>query len=148
MDANEVVNKFMDGLERGQVESLQFLVADDFQFVLPNASYPIGKFQIFMFIAVFRAAFPDLKYNLVNLGPGSEDDTIKGTIQITGTHSTTVEIPGFPPIPPTHKALSFPEVKIEFTEEIGQISELKIEEVPGGSIMDFLKIAGVQLPGF
>src|SRR5439155_9578242 len=105
---------------------------------------PVGKYEFLAMQSAFQRAFPDWKFNLHDAE--EQGDIVTGAVQITGTHTEALVLPGMPPIPATHKNISLPEEHMEFVFKGDQIASLASDNVPGGGIAGVLQQIGVPIP--
>src|SRR5207248_6764420 len=94
--------------------------------------------------SAFQRAFPDWKFNLHEAE--EQGDIVTGAVQITGTHTQDLVLPGMPPIPATHKKVSLPEEHLVFTFKGDRIASLASDNVPGGGVAGVLQQIGVPIP--
>jgi hypothetical protein len=144
MSAVNLVQNLMSGLEAGNYDQVSAIFSDDFRLNL-KTPFQVGRMEILGFLGVFKNALPDLAFNFSNAR--EEEGKVKGTVQPSGTHSKDVILPGMPPIPATGKVINLPPFAVEFTIKDNQVSEMKIDEVQGGSFATLMQKLGLNFPG-
>jgi predicted ester cyclase len=107
MDARQITQAFTDALNAGDLDTVSELISDNFVFS-GGSPEPIGKQQWLGMSYALYAAFPDLQYNL--RVTGVEGNTVMGTSQLTGTHTSDLDLTamGLGVIPATGKSISLP----------------------------------------
>lgn len=144
MNEMNVVHDLMSGLDTGDLDKVSSLISDDFRFYLP-LPYPIEKLHIMGFLGTFKKAFPDWSYNFSNASV--ETGHVRGTVKPGGTHSNDGSLPGMPPVLATGKVITLPEIPVDFTVKNNKISELKIDQMPGGNFSNLMENLGINLKG-
>jgi predicted ester cyclase len=143
MSKTETVKAFSSALEYRDFDKAASYLSDDFTLSGPMPQ-PVGKNEFIGIQSAFQRAFPDWKFNLHEVE--EHDDTVTGAVQITGTHTEDLVLPGMPPIPATHKEVSLPEEHLVYTFEDDKIASLASDNVPGGGAPGVLQQIGVQMP--
>jgi predicted ester cyclase len=143
MSATETVKAFSEALEARDFAKVATYLSDDFTLSGPTPQ-PVGKNEFIAIQSAFMNAFPDWSFNLSHME--EQGDKTNATVQITGTHTQTLAVPGLPPIPATGKKVSLPEEHLVFTFKADKIANLSSDEVPGGGIAGVLQQIGVTLP--
>lgn len=145
MNPQELVQDVYSSLEKKQSAHALDILSDDFVFS-GATPVPLNKHQWVGVIEAMIAAMPDWSfgYKLVN----ANGNDVEGTVEITGTQSgeLALPIPGIPRVPATGKKVRLPKEKVELTVRDGQITSLKVENVPNGGVPGILKQLGVALP--
>ncbi len=143
MSATETVKAFSSALEAHDFAKVATYLSDDFVLSGPTPQ-PVGKNEFIGIQSAFMTAFPDWAFNLGSLE--EHGDKVQATVQITGTHTAALVMPGMPPIPATNKKIALPQERLEFTFKHGKIASLASDGVPGGGIPGALQQIGVQMP--
>lgn len=143
MSKTDTVEKFSDALEANDFEKAASYLSDDFTLSGPTPQ-PVGKNEFIAIQSAFMRAFPDWSFNQGT--PQEQGDKVLATIQITGTNTHDLIVPGMPPIPATGKKVSLPIEHMEFIFKGDKIASLSSDGVPGGGIAGVLEQIGVQLP--
>jgi uncharacterized protein (TIGR02246 family)/steroid delta-isomerase-like uncharacterized protein len=106
-----IVDRAWEHFERGQVDQMVELMAEDVEFKMPGAALR-GPKEIRPFLAAWRVAFPDLRHEFID--SVESGDTIGIELHVRGTHTGTLQSPRGE-IPATGKALvweSFDYIKL------------------------------------
>ena len=143
MSKIETVNAFSSALESHDFEKAASYLSDDFTLSGPTPQ-PVGKNEFIAIQSAFMRAIPDWSFN--NHDVQEQGEKVTGAVQITGTHTQELVVPGMPPIPATGKKISLPEEHLEFTFKGNKIASLASDNVPGGGIPGVLQQLGVQMP--
>src|SRR5258708_15269349 len=145
MNAQELVYDVYSSLEKKQSAHALSLLSEDFVFS-GATPVPLNKHQWVGVIEAMIAAMPDWSfgYKLVK----ATGDEVEGTVEITGTQTgdLALPIPGIPRVPATGKKVQLPKESVELTVRNGQITSLKVENLPNGGVPGILKQLGVALP--
>lgn len=145
MDAEKLVRDTLSAMEAGDTAKAGSSMTDDFVFSGP-VPQPIGKAEFLGLQAGLVRAIPDWKFNASNFKV--QGNTVSGTVQITGTHTATLEthIPGIPPVPATGKRIALPQEPFTFTLRNDKIASFEAARVPGGGVPGLLAQIGVSMP--
>ncbi len=128
--------KALDGeISGGDLRKAAGYLADDFQF-LGVAPEPLGKNEALGVWTAMRAALPDFNHNLCDLREAS--NMVYATVEVTGTHTGTLHVPGAPELPATGRAMHNPPERIAITVRNGQVTRWEVEQVPGGGVAGVL----------
>src|SRR5438552_8953767 len=107
MNAQEVTQEVVNRIEAQDFDGALKLLTDDFTFsgAVPQ---PINGQQWIGVHRALGAAMPDLRMNYSGAGDGN--GSVKGTVQLSGTHTAelSVPIPGLPRVPATGKSIKLP----------------------------------------
>src|SRR6266487_1963941 len=106
MSATEIVQDFSAALEAKDLDKAASYLSDDFMLRGPTPQ-PVGKNEFIAIQGAFFQAFPDWSFNQSALQ--EQGDKVISTVQITGTHTAPLVMPGMPPIPATGKKVSLPQ---------------------------------------
>lgn len=145
MGVQEVAESFASAFNSGDFDTVASYLTDDFQFSGPMPQ-PLSAQEWVGTLHGFKAAFPDIKYNLKIVSV--EGNTVKTTTQLTGTHTGDLDLTamGMAVIPPTGKSFSMPEESGETTVEGEKVKALTVDPAEGGGLMGILAQLGVQPP--
>lgn len=141
----EVVKRFADLLESGDVKGLQALMADDFR--AKGATRELTKQQALGYLQTLFTAFPDFRFGFTDFK--EEGDLIYCTGQETGTHKGVLDLNpfGIPiSLPPTGKSFKMPKSRYTFRVAEDKITFYGEEAVQGGGLEGILAQLGVKLP--
>ena len=134
---------YMRGLSSHDVELIGSTFAGDIRFVTPAKT--MAKAEILQFLAALYRGFPDWSYD--HDPPEIRAD---GSIGVKwrqgGTHTATLEFPGFNAVPPTGKKVEIPEHYFYYRVENGALVEIRPDPVPGGAPRGIFEQIGVELP--
>jgi hypothetical protein len=144
MNAQELVQDVYSSLEKKEFQHALTLLSDDFVFS-GATPVPLNKQQWISVIEGMKAAMPDWSFNYKLVKATSS--AIEGTVEITGTQTgeLALPIPGIPRVPATSKKVRLPKEKVELTVRNGQLTSLKVENLPNGGVPGILKQLGVAL---
>jgi len=98
MGALDTVTAFNDALNAQQWGEAARHLTDDFVFAGVTLQ-PVGKREFIAGQQQWAAAAPDWHVTLENLR--AEGGTVRATSHITGTHTNTLSLSGWPPLPAT-----------------------------------------------
>jgi predicted ester cyclase len=111
--------------------------------VLPQAMPAIEAFNM---VSGLNAGFPDLKFEVQQVTVNGDQATVKAKVSGTNTGTLSLPMPGMPPIPPTGKKVSAPDVFI-VTVQGDKVSHFKVDSPADGGIPAMLAQLGVKMPG-
>jgi hypothetical protein len=145
MDAQKLVRDTFTAMEAGDMAKAGGYLTDDFMFSGP-VPQPIGKADFLGLQGALVKAIPDWKFNSSNFKV--QGDTLKGTVQITGTHTETLApiMPGMPPVPATGKRVTLPQEPFTVTIRGDKLASFEAAQVAGGGVPGLLAQIGVALP--
>ena len=145
MDAEKLVRDTLAAMEAGDVAKAGGNMTDDFVFSGP-VPQPIGKAEFLGLQGGLVKAIPDWKFNASNFKV--QGNTVSGTVQITGTHTATLDthIPGMPPVPATGKRIALPQEPFTITLRGDKVASFEAAQVAGGGVPGLLAQIGVALP--
>jgi len=143
LNKRETVQALMDAVQKGDFENAKAMLADDFQFSGPVPE-PINKEAWLGMSASLKAAFPDLDYHFKVIG--AEDDVVRSTTQLSGTHSGSFDLTGMKMgvIPATEKTFSAKLEKTKITVKENKITSWDVEPTDGAGLMAILGQLGVS----
>lgn len=136
----ETIKSFLSSLEWKNFEKAASCLSDNFAFSGP-VPQPLNKSETMAFVQALITAIPNLAFHLQ--ATQVQDDKGSATIQITGTHSGELALPGRPPIPATEAEISLPEEHLEFTFlDDDTISAITTDSGPRGDVAALLQQLG------
>lgn len=139
----KALSDYMRGLATHDVGLIGSTFADDIRFVTPAKT--MAKDEILAFLAALYRGFPDWAYD--HDTPVVRDD---GSIGVKwrqgGTHTATLEFPGFDAYAATGKTVTIPEHYFYYRVEDDALTEIRPDPVPGGAPRGIFEQIGVELP--
>ena len=121
MNAEDIVKKHLDLLNRGELDTMAALFAPDAVDRNPMLPGPLqGREAIRKTAETFRKAFPDLHFRFLNTLTKGDIVVIEGVF--TGTHTGPLEGPNGT-VPPTNRHFELPHVRLCRVNRQGQIAE-------------------------
>ena len=135
MGAADTVKALDAEISGGDLRKVSDYLADDFAFV-GVAPSPLGKPEAIGLWTSIRAALPDFSHNLSNLREAG--NMVYATVEVTGTHTGTLNAPGGLSLPATGRPLRNPVERVAITVRNGKVSEWVVEQVPGGGFAGVL----------
>jgi hypothetical protein len=139
----DVAKEVLTAIEQGDFERFDRQTTADCVVTGPTPE-PLPKHAFIAIQSAVVRSIPDWNFNLSEIH--EEGDTIHVTVKATGTHTAELVIPGLPPIPATNKAIKQPQEHIDLTFTGDKISNITLQQVPGGGIPGLLQQLGVALP--
>jgi predicted ester cyclase len=138
-----VIGRYMDGLKTHDVEQVAGTVADRLAFVTPART--MAKSQFLAFLTALYAGFPDWRYehDPPRLLP---DGMIAVRWRQGGTHTATLNLPGFAAVPATGRTVAIPAHDFFYKVAGDLIVEIRPDPVPGGAPRGIFEQIGVALP--
>jgi hypothetical protein len=137
--------KAVEALEKGDFDTFESLLTDDFLFYssLPT---PLGKRGLIELQRAFGEAIPDWKFNASDYSEA--EGKVTYTIHITGTHTGALHLEqmGIPLVAPTGKQISMPQETVTVTLREDKAARVDIPAVPGGGMEGILVQIGVNVP--
>ena len=134
MSSLETVKALDAQISGGDLGKAADMLADDFKFV-GVAEHSLSKQEAIGLWTAIRAACPDFTHNLHDLREANA--MVYGVVEITGTHTGTLNAPGVS-LPATGRQLHNPPERIAITVRNGKAVEWAIEQVPGGGFAGIL----------
>jgi ketosteroid isomerase-like protein len=143
MDTKELAQSFVDAYNAGDMAKIASYLADDFTFSGPVPE-PIGSKEWLGLHSIFKAAFPDISYNLHVVSV--EGNVVTTTSQLKGTHTGSLDLSamGMSVFPPTGKSFSNPEESGKALIENGKVKSVHIESRADSGISGMLTQLGLQ----
>lgn len=143
----KIVRDLLAAWESCDLGETASLLADNFR-LTGMTPKPLNKEAFLIFQRVHNEAFPDWKFNIIELE--TLNNEVYVTIRIRATHSGVFDVARLgipvPPIQPTGKTRSWPVEYMTFTVKNGQITSLEVDAGPGGELIGSLEWLGVRLP--
>ena len=134
---------YMHGLATHDVDLIGSTFAPDIRFVTPAKT--MLKEEILAFLAALYRGFPDWHYD--HDPPVIRDD---GSIGVNwrqgGTHTGTLEFPGFDACTATQCSVTIPEHFFYYRVGEEGLTEIRPDPVPGGAPRGIFEQIGVELP--
>jgi predicted ester cyclase len=145
MNKRETVQALMDSIQKGDFETANSMLADDFQFSGPLPE-PINKAAWLEMSSNLKTAFPDLNYHFKVIG--AEGDVVRAVAQLTGTHTGAFDLTNMNMgiIPATDKTFSVKPEKTKVTVKDNKITSWVSEPTDGAGLKAILDQLGVTLP--
>jgi len=145
MEAQEVVQKFVDAFRANDLDTCMDCVSADFKFSGPVPE-PQSAEQWMGMVKGMHAAMPDINYNLQITG--AHDNHVHMETQLTGTHTAEWDLTplGIGVVPATGKSFSNPAEAGTMTVANGKITSYEIESSPQGGLPGILKQLGIERP--
>lgn len=135
MSAIDIVKALDEQISGGDLQHAGDYMADDFKFVGVGPE-PLGKQESLGVWGALRAAMPDFKHNMANFREAY--NMVYATVEVTGTHTGTLAIPGGPQLAPTDRKFCNPLERIAITVRDDKVTEWVVEQVPGGGVPGIL----------
>lgn len=122
MPADDLAQRYVDAVNRGDVEGLAALYAADAVMYDPAAPEPVkGRDAIAATFAAFKQAIPDMHWRLI--APVSGDDRrVALEVEVTGVNAGTLSTPAGE-LPPTHNKIVLTMAIIDTLDSDGLIAE-------------------------
>lgn len=147
MTAVDIAKAVLAAWEAHDHEQMQRLLADDFTLTGP-APVPLNKRAFLVFQQVHNEAFADWRFNPQVLE--ESDGYTKIGIQITATHTGAYDVARLglpiPAVAVSGKRRQWPQERLTFTVQQGQVAALHVDTTPEGGIAGTLAWLGVALP--
>lgn len=134
---------YIAGLKAHDLERIASSFADEIVFVTPART--MVRDEILAFLGALYRGFPDWHYDHdppVFHGDGS----IGVKWRQGGTHTATLEFPGFDAYPATGKPVTIPEHFFYYRIGEAGLTEIRPDPVPGGAPRGIFEQIGVKLP--
>lgn len=143
MDIKELAQSFVDAYNAGDMAKIASYLADDFKFSGPVPK-PIGSKEWLGLYSIFKAAFPDVSYNLRVVSVAG--NVVTTTSQLKGTHKGRLDLSamGMGVYPPTGKSFSNSEESGEAIIENGKVKSVHIKSGEGSGVLGMLTQLGLQ----
>jgi predicted ester cyclase len=143
MDIKELAQSFADAYNAGDLAKTASYLTEDFEFSGPVPE-PIGSKEWLGMYSIFKAAFPDISYNLRVVS--IEGNVLKTKTQLKGTHTGRLDLSamGMGVFPPTGKSFSNPEESGEAIVENDKIRSIHIKAGKDSGVTGILTQLGLQ----
>jgi hypothetical protein len=139
----DALELYMDGLKSHDIEKIGASFAPQIQFVTPAKT--MGYDEILAFLSALYRGFLDWSYQH-DPPVQREDGAIGVKWRQGGTHTATLEFPGFDAYAATGCAVSIPEHYFYYQVEESGLTEIRPDPVPGGAPRGIFEQIGVELP--
>jgi len=145
MNKREIVQALMDAVQKGDLETAESMLADEFQFSGPTPE-PINKEAWLGMSSSLKTAFPDLDYHFKVIGTGG--NVVRTTSQLSGTHTGSFDLSNMHMgvIPATNKTFAATREKTKITVKEDKITAWVVESTQGAGVMEILKQLDVEIP--
>lgn len=133
MNKREVVQAFMDSVQKGEFELAKSMLTDDFHFS-GLGSETINKKTWLELSSNLKTAFPDLDYHFRVIG--TNGDVVRSTTQLSGTHTGPLDLinVNMGLVPVTNKHISAKMAKTKVTVKEGKIKLWVVEPIDGSGL--------------
>ena len=136
---------YMEGLRTHDIALIGSSFSTDTVFVTPVKT--MGPPEILEFLTALYRGFPDWSYAYDESELDFRDDGMIGVKwRQGGTHTATLEFPGFPGVPATGRKVTIPEHYFYYRVEGDALIEIRPVPVPGGAPSGIFEQIGVELP--
>ncbi len=145
MNKREIVQALMDAVQKGDLETAESMLADEFQFS-DSIPEPINKEAWLGMSSSLRTAFPDLDYHFKVIG--TDGNVVRTTSQLSGTHTGPFDLTNMQMgvIPATNKTFAATREKTKITVKEDKITAWAVEPTQGAGVMEILKQLDVEIP--
>jgi hypothetical protein len=143
MSNSEIIKAARAVFDAGDLQRYADFLAEDFQWV-GSFPKPLNKKSTLVLLTALKTGIPDLSLNFCFVAEMSEN-TVRGTIAPSGTHTAPLVLPGVAPLSPTGKSFAATRQLIEYTFVNGKISRFEIGESEGGELFKMLEYLGLEL---
>lgn len=149
MNKRETVQALMDSVQKGDLETAESMLADDFRaFTAFNGPNPeaINKEAWLRMSSSLKTAFPDLDYHFRVIG--AQGDVVRATSQLSGTHSGSFDLTGMNRgvVPATNKTFAVTREKAKITVQENKITAWIVEPTQGAGVMAILQQLEAEAP--
>ncbi len=111
--------------------------------VLPQAMPAMDAFKM---VGGLNSGFPDLEFEVQQVTVNGNQAAVKAKVSGTTTTTLSLPMPGMPPIPPTGKKVSVPDVFV-VTVQGDKVSQMKVDSPADGGMPAMLAQLSVKMPG-
>ncbi|MDA1067488.1 MAG: ester cyclase [Verrucomicrobia bacterium] len=139
----QVLLDYMEGLRTHDVDLIASTLAEDVRFVTPAKT--MGKAEILEFLTALYRGFPDWSYDHDGLKQLTDGGFAVRWRQ-GGTHTASLEFPGFAGVAPTGKTVAIPEHNFFYKIKNNLLVEIRPDPIPGGAPRGIFEQIGVELP--
>jgi predicted ester cyclase len=145
MNKREIVQALMDAVQKGDLNTAESMLADEFQFsgAIPE---PINKEAWLGMSSSLKTAFPDLDYHFKVIG--TEGNVVRTTSQLSGTHTGSFDLTSMQMgvIPATNKTFAATREKTKISVKENKITAWVVEPTQGAGMMEILKQLDIEIP--
>lgn len=136
---------YIEGLRTHDLALIDSSFSPDTIFVTPAKT--MRRAEILAFLAALYRGFPDWSYAYDERELDFRADGMIGVKwRQGGTHTATLEFPGFPGVAATGRRVRIPEHYFYYRVENGALVEIRPVPVPGGAPRGIFEQIGVALP--
>jgi hypothetical protein len=136
---------YIEGLRSHDIAMIGSSFSPATVFVTPVKT--MGPGEILEFLTALYRGFPDWSYAYDEAEVDFRGDGMIGVKwRQGGTHTATLEFPGFPGVPATGRRVTIPEHYFYYRVENGALTEIRPVPVPGGAPRGIFEQIGVELP--
>lgn len=122
MSADDLAQRYVDAVNRGDVEGVAALYAADAVMYDPATPEPVkGRDAIAATFAAFKQAIPDLHWRLVAPALG-DDRRVAFEVEVTGVNAGALSTPAGE-LPPTHNEIALSMAVVDTLDSDGLIVE-------------------------
>ena len=145
MNKREIVQALLDSVQKGDFETAESMLADEFQFSGPIPE-PINRDAWLAMSSSWRTAFPDLDYHFKVIG--TDGEFVRSTSQLSGTHRGAFDLTNMNMgvIPATHQSFASKVEKTKITVKEDKITSWAVEPTDGAGLKAILDQLGVKVP--
>ena len=145
MTIEQIVRHTLSAIDAHDLNKAAAYTADDLAVTDPtlNLPRPLDKNAFFAQMSAILQAFPDWKYNIIEVT--TRNDQVTVTVEAVATNTNPLQLPGLPPIPATGKRVTVPDQFI-FTVMDDIITAITINSPPNGGAAEMLRQLGITLP--
>lgn len=134
---------YVAGLQSHDLEKIAHSFAGEIVFVTPART--MKREEILAFLGALYRGFPDWHYDH-DPPVFREDGRIGIKWRQGGTHTASLEFPGFPAYPATGRSVVIPEHYFHYRVGENGLTEIRPEPVPGGAPRGIFEQIGVEWP--
>ena len=144
MNPEQLIRESLAAFNARDEEKAFGIFADDL--VVNNIMpHPIGLEEFKALNMANLVAFPDWHFEIKQIQIQGDKATV--TVQITGTQTGPINLPGMPSIPPTGKKISVPDAFICTISADNMLHQMDFATPPDGGFPGTMKQLGIQMPG-
>ena len=122
MSADDLAQRYVDAVNRGDVEGVAALYAADAVMYDPLTPEPVkGRDAIAATFAVFKRAIPDMRWRLIAPAFG-DDRRVAYEVEVTGVNAGALSTPAGE-LPPTHNEIALTMAIVDTLDSDGLIAE-------------------------
>lgn len=122
MSADDLAQRYVDAVNRGDVEGVAALYAADAVMYDPLTPEPVkGRDAIAATFAVFKRAIPEMRWRLIAPAFG-DDRRVAYEVEVTGVNAGALSTPAGE-LPPTHNEIALTMAIVDTLDSDGLIAE-------------------------